>query len=332
MATTPVNNDGLDDGSDELGQRKRPQTSITPLTLWIPLKQDAASQAAAAAAVQPFATGIVLSPSDTTHFFRVITIPNNNSVGLQGIVVATIFDGTDINAYCATLWNWTSTAPGINFQATWTQFCNVMLNPPANPATLAAFQTYTNANLLSKQSDLSYGYVASVQQITTNPNLPIAISPAVNPLSLFVPMMQTGLRGAAGRTALPFVKDRLAGNFIPDGTLIHFALVAIIPNPPGVKHKYSGFLLLTCFDGPMDPYLGFFWTQKAMRLLWGVVCETATNLDPKEVKKNKWITSQEKFKSYINANNRSVVGGLSGAYTASLPDIFRQYPISMPTP
>jgi hypothetical protein len=319
-----------DSDDSKLGQRKRVQYEITPLTLWLPIKQDAASQSTAASLVAAFKPGKILTPVENTHFFRVISIPNNDGNGLQGIVIASIFDGTDYNAYLAILWGWT--AANFDFKSYWPQFCSVMTNPPADTTSLAGLQAYAadKDNMLSKQSDLSYGYTASAREIAWNPALPIARTVQVNPLSLFVPMSQTGVRGLFGRNALPIVKNKLSGNFIPKDTFIHFALVAIIPNPPGVEHKYSGFLLLTCFDGPMEPYLDFFWTQKAMRDLWKIVCGTATNIDKEESKANDWPDSPVKFKSYINENNRSTAGDLSGAYTASLPDIFNAYPITMP--
>jgi hypothetical protein len=331
---------GSSSGDDMLGQRKRPQSKITPLTVWLELKQDPNSQSEAAAIVKSFKPGEILSPPGKTHFFRVISIPNNDGKGLAGIVIASIFDGQTYRPYLELLWGWT--AKKFAFKEQWDQMCSIMAYPPANPTSKPLFMKYVMANKLNVQKDLSYGYTASAEEISKNENLlPMARLPQVNPLSLFVPFRQVGLSGLAGRNLLPIVKKGLSGNLIHYKTLIHFALVAIIPNRKTYKnkngnhHQHSGFLLLTCFDNAMDPYLDFFWSQKSIQLLWKIVLKFATNIDPREAKKEGWdnpksLKAKAKFHSYINKYDRSKVGDLSGSYTASLPDIFEQYPIYLP--
>jgi hypothetical protein len=39
------------------------------------------------------------------------------------------------------------------------------------------------------------------------------------------------------------------------------------------------------------------------------------------------MKSEEQFEAYINANDRAQDGDLSGSYTASLPDIFKKFPV-----
>jgi len=294
------------------GQKKVKQTAISPLSLFMPLKQDKNSQNAAAAVVKAFRPGVIIPPTETLHFLRVILIPNNNSQGSAGIMIATIFDGP-MNPYLSLFWN----RP--NFQQQWASLCGIITNPPSSTTSFTDFQNYVNANNLNLQPDLSFGYTASAAQIAKA--FPPGPKPTVNPLSLYVPFKQ----GPAAQLLAIEAKKLLSGNYIPSDTLIHFAEVALIPNPPGSKggHKYAGFLLLTCFDGPMNPYLAFFWSQPAIRGLWTLVCKAATNAPPPGQRQ-----SLNAFTNYINDNDVTVDGDLSGAYTATLPQIATKFPFS----
>jgi hypothetical protein len=302
------------------GKPKRPQDKNSVLTLYLPLKQDSASQSQATAIVNQFRPGVILDPSTKTHFFRVVSIPLNQS-NLAGIVISCIFDGVDLNAYLATLWN--LTIKGVPFQTAWAGLFTIISNPPASATSLTDFQTYAAANNLNTQSDLSYGYEATTADII--PAFPVAISPQINPLSLYVPFKQ----GFPAQAILRILANGLNGKVLPTNTLIHFAMVALIPNPPESKNpdRKAGLLLITCFDGAMNPYLDFFWGLQGARDIWAGIVTLATNTPDSLKEKLEWMKSGQQFEDYINANDRAQDGDLSGSYTASLPDIYRQFPL-----
>lgn len=294
------------------GQKKAKQTAITPLTLFVPLKQDAASQTTAKSIAAGFVPGTILPSNETLHFLRVTLIPNPGGTGASGLLLATIFDGA-MDPYLSFFWN----RP--NFQTQWAALCTVMVNPPADPTSFPEFETYINANNLNTQGQLSFGYTASAAQIAAA--FPPGSAVTINPLTLYIPLKQDGaaqLVAEAGQLAL-------SGNVIPSNTLIHFALVALVPNNPPTQHP-AGFLLLTCFDGAMDPYLTFFWSQDAIRALWIALAQAATNGPPIWDRFN-----YNTFQTYINDNDLLQVGDLSAAYTAPLQVIAAKFPPPTPT-
>jgi hypothetical protein len=153
----------------------------------------------------------------------------------------------------------------------------------------------------------------------------VARSPQINPLSLFVPFKQ----GPIPQATLQLLAHTLNGNQLPSDTLIHFAMVALIPNPPTSRFpkRKAGLLLITCFDGTMEPYLGFFWKKNGAKAIWAGIVALGANTPKKLKDKVEWAKSEAHFTTYINENDRAQDGDLSGSYTASLPNIFKEFPI-----
>src|SRR5205085_12638871 len=93
---------------------------------------------------------------------------------------------------------------------------------------------------------------------------PIRRSVMANPLTLYVPIKQDAATQAAAKLAAAgFVNSVKAG--LDAAEIVHYARLALIPNLSG--SGIQAILLVTTFDGPMNPYLQFFWkdpgTQKA---------------------------------------------------------------------
>jgi hypothetical protein len=139
-----------------------------------------------------------------------------------------------------------------------------------------------------------------------------------NPLTLYVPIKQDAVSQAAAQLAYQnFVKGVTSG--LDESGIVHYARVALIPNPSG-KGTYA-ILLITTFDGPMNPYLGFFWKNPATQQAFAGIAEIA--LTPP----NPPVKDLTGFENFINKNNLSKSaspgkpGDLYEAYTKTVKEI-----------
>src|SRR5690349_3686642 len=96
-----------------------------PLSMYVPIKQDAATQAAAQAAAQSFVAGVKpgLDESQIVHYAKLVLIPNTNGQGTLAILLSTEFDG-GMNPYLKFFWG----QPGI--QQAIAGVASLALNPP----------------------------------------------------------------------------------------------------------------------------------------------------------------------------------------------------------
>jgi hypothetical protein len=134
----------------------------TPLTLYVPIKQDSESQNAAIAINGGFGEGSRsgLDNSKIVHYARVALIPNLSGQGIQAVVLITTFDGP-MNPYLAVFWN------GDPFvKAAFAGIAAIALNPPNPPVTdITGFQNFINDNNLNKPGDLYQAYTQTVDKI-----------------------------------------------------------------------------------------------------------------------------------------------------------------------
>jgi hypothetical protein len=138
-----------------------------------------------------------------------------------------------------------------------------------------------------------------------------------NPLTLYVPIKQDPVTQAAAQAAyqnfVAGVQDGLDGSHI-----VHYARLALIPNPGG-----SGILaicLITTFDGPMNPYLKFFWNNGALQSVFTAVADIALNAPSPPV------TDLTGFENFINNNNLNNPGDLYNAYDQTVRQIQGKFP------
>jgi len=134
----------------------------TPLTLYVPIKQDPASQKAAQEINAGFGEGsrAGLDKSEIVHYARVALIPNLSGNGIQAVVLITTFDGP-MNPYLSVFWN---DDPFV--KAAFTGLAAIALNPPNPPVTdLTGFENFINANNLNQPNDLYQAYAQTVSQI-----------------------------------------------------------------------------------------------------------------------------------------------------------------------
>jgi hypothetical protein len=132
-----------------------------PLSLYVPIKQDFLSQAAAQAAYQTFVAQITpgLDKAKLVHYARLILIPNANGQGTQAVLLITTFDGP-MNPYLKFFWN----TPG--FKKTFQGVADLALTAPKPPVTdLTSFELFINNNNLSKPKDLYAAYPQTIEQI-----------------------------------------------------------------------------------------------------------------------------------------------------------------------
>ena len=143
-----------------------------PLTLYVPIKQDALSQAAAKAAAAGFVKSIKsgLDSANIVHYARLALIPNLSGQGIQAICLITTFDKA-MNPYLEFFWKNKSTREAFKGVAA------LALNPPNPPVgdSLPAFEKFINSNNLNKPGDLYQAYPDTVAKIK---GLPQSKSPA----------------------------------------------------------------------------------------------------------------------------------------------------------
>jgi hypothetical protein len=136
-------------------------TMATPLSLYIPIKQDAATQAAAQEIYQGFAARIKpgLDNAKIVHYARLVLIPNTGAEGILAVQVITTFDGP-MNPYLKFFWS----EPG--FRLVFEGVAALALTPPNPPVTdLTSFENFINSNNLSQPADLYEIYPQTVLQI-----------------------------------------------------------------------------------------------------------------------------------------------------------------------
>jgi len=140
-----------------------------PLTLYVPIKQDAFSQAAAQAAYENFVTNVQvgLDESGIVHYARVALIPNASGTGTYAVLLITTFDGP-MNPYLAYFWQNEST------QKAFAGIAAIALNPPSPPVVnLNGFENFINDNNLNvpaspgAHGDLYQAYSQTVKEIKT---------------------------------------------------------------------------------------------------------------------------------------------------------------------
>lgn len=134
----------------------------TPLSLYVPIKQDATSQATAQTLYAGFVGTItpILTEITIVHYARLVLVPNESGTGTDAIMLVTTFDGA-MNPYLSTFWN-----AGDNFHTFVNTVASIALNPPPLPIdTLSAFENFINSNNLSQPSDLYQAYTDTVAQV-----------------------------------------------------------------------------------------------------------------------------------------------------------------------
>ena len=132
-----------------------------PLSMYVPIKQDKNSQAAAQKAAKDFVAGVTkgLNESQIVHYAKLVLIPNPSGKGTLAIFLSTEFDGAML-PYLKTFWDDPRTQ--LAFQVV----ANLALTPPKPPVTdLNSFANFIDKTNLSQPSDLYQAYKKTVKQI-----------------------------------------------------------------------------------------------------------------------------------------------------------------------
>ena len=133
----------------------------TPLSLYVPIKQDPLTQLEARAAYEGLVGRLQpgLDKTQIVHYARLVLIPNANGEGIQAVLLITTFDGPMI-PYLKFFWD----TPG--FRETFQGFAKLALNPPSPPVEdLTSFENFINSNNLSQPADLYQAYPQTVPKI-----------------------------------------------------------------------------------------------------------------------------------------------------------------------
>lgn len=137
-----------------------------------------------------------------------------------------------------------------------------------------------------------------------------------NPLSLYIPIKQDPLTQAAAKTIYQgFVNQITPG--LNTAKIVHYARLILIPNAGGKGTQ--AILIITTFDGPMDPYLKFFWQQPGFKTVFegvAILAQTAPNPP---------VTDLTSFELFINNNNISRPQDLYQAYPQSVVQIDKAF-------
>jgi hypothetical protein len=148
----------------------------SPLTMYVQIKQDFISQAAAQLAVQTFTQSVqaMLDKTQIVHYATVALIPNPStepgkpSTGILGILLMTDFD-LAMNPYLAVFWN----APGGGIKEAITNLAKIAYNPVPPITTLTDFENFINSSNLTPApssvppvwTNFYQGYPLTVKQI-----------------------------------------------------------------------------------------------------------------------------------------------------------------------
>jgi hypothetical protein len=134
----------------------------TPLTLYIPIKQDFLSQAAAHELYKDFTSIVdgILSRIEIVHYARLIMIPNPTGDKTNAIMLITAFDGA-MTPYLSTFWD-----SGFAFKALLNAIAAIAVTHPPLPITSeAVFANFITDNNLSQPADLYQAYGDTVVQV-----------------------------------------------------------------------------------------------------------------------------------------------------------------------
>jgi hypothetical protein len=133
-----------------------------------------------------------------------------------------------------------------------------------------------------------------------------------NPLTLYVPIKQDPISQAAAQVAYKTFVQNVKGG-LDDAKIVHYARLALVPNTSGPGTL--AILLITTFDGPMDPYLQFFWKNQSTQQAFAGVAALALNppVPP--------VTEINGFEKFINDNNLNVPADLYQAYNLTVKQI-----------
>jgi hypothetical protein len=139
-----------------------------------------------------------------------------------------------------------------------------------------------------------------------------------NPLTLYIPILQDPKSQAAAQ--------ELYANFatgvhtgLDASQIVHYARVALIPNLSG--EGTQAVLLITTFDGPMNPYLAYFWNEDpSIKSAFAGLAAIALNPP------NPPVTDLTGFENFINNNNLNQPADLYAAYPQTVRQIETAFP------
>jgi hypothetical protein len=137
-----------------------------------------------------------------------------------------------------------------------------------------------------------------------------------NPLTLYVPIKQDPkTQETAQGIHDSFVAAVKAG--LDASSIVHYARISLVPNASG--EGFSAIMLMTEFDGPMNPYLKFFWDNPGTKLAFSAIAAIA--LTPP----NPPVTDLTGFENFINNNNLNEAGDMYAAYPQTVKEIEKAF-------
>ncbi len=137
-----------------------------------------------------------------------------------------------------------------------------------------------------------------------------------NPLTLYVPIKQGEIYWEIAEKAhenfIAGVKEGL-----DESNIVHYARLSLIPNASG--EGIYAVILSTVFDGPMNPYLKFFWDNPGtQRAFAGIAAIALTPPNPP-------VVDLTGFENFIDANNLNQAGDMYSAYTQTVKEIKKAF-------
>jgi hypothetical protein len=133
-----------------------------------------------------------------------------------------------------------------------------------------------------------------------------------NPLTLYVPIKQDD----ATQVAAHFAHDNFVTSVkasLDASKIVHYARVALIPNASG--KGINAIIVIIEFDGPMHPYLKFFWNNEGTKQAFKAIAEIA--LTPP----NPLVIDLTGFENFIAKNNLNKAGDMYAAYPQTVKEI-----------
>ena len=149
--------------------------------------------------------------------------------------------------------------------------------------------------------------------------------PSANPLTMYVPILQTPDVQAKAKFAAEHFNNAITKDALDKMAIVHYARVALVPNYNAEGTGIAGVLVITEFDGNMDQYLRAFYDKSttiravfiALIDMWAFKPEGFPT-DPNKI-------TYDIFSNFINNSNRSQPAEMYYAYPQTVKQIVAKF-------
>lgn len=148
----------------------------------------------------------------------------------------------------------------------------------------------------------------------------------VNPLTLYVPILQTAAAQASAQAIYENFNNPATKANLDSMAIVHYARIALVPNTNA--SGTLGVLVITEFDGNMNSYLQAFWNEPGGGIAAAFIGLATIALDPPPGfnPADPSSITYTIFSNFIMQNNLSEPADLYYAYPQSVEQITAAFP------